>query len=63
MTGRSCGKHLINYRAEGILECFYSLGVMNKLWVSLDYQHINNSACNADRGPVQIVGIRLHMKY
>lgn len=57
------GDGKINYRPEGILECFYNLGVMNKAWVSLDYQHINNPAYNADRGPVQIVGTRLHVEY
>lgn len=57
------GDGKINYRPEGILECFYNLEVMKKGWISLDYQHINNPAYNADRGPVQIVGTRLHVEY
>ena len=57
------GDGKINYRPERILECFYSMGVVNKVWLSFDYQHINNPAYNADRGPVNIVGTRLHMEY
>jgi high affinity Mn2+ porin len=57
------GDGKINYRPENILECFYNIAVMDKVWVSLDYQHINNPAYNADRGPVHIVGTRLHLEY
>jgi len=57
------GDGKISYRPESILECFYNMAVMDKVWVSLDYQHINNPAYNADRGPVQIVGTRLHVEY
>ena len=61
--GYFIGDGKINYRPEGILECFYSVGVVSKVSLSLDYQHINNPAYNAARGPVQIVGTRLHMEY
>jgi high affinity Mn2+ porin len=57
------GDGKIKYRPEGIVECFYSMGVVNKVSLSFDYQHINNPAYNADRGPVNIVGTRLHMEY
>ncbi|OIR06822.1 carbohydrate-selective porin, OprB family [mine drainage metagenome] len=53
----------INYRPERILESYYSLGVAKNTWLSLDYQRIENPAYNADRGPVRIVGARLHLDY
>lgn len=53
----------INYQPEKILEAYYSLGVTKHTRLSLDYQHINNPAYNADRGPVRIVGARLHLEY
>ena len=53
----------INYQPEKISEVYYSLGVTKNTWLSLDYQHINNPAYNADRGPVRIVGARLHLEY
>lgn len=53
----------INYRPERILESYYSLGMARSTWLSLDYQRIENPAYNADRGPVRIVGARLHLEY
>jgi hypothetical protein len=31
--------------------------------VSLDFQHIWNPAYNADRGPVEIFGARMHAEF
>lgn len=53
----------INYRPEKVLEGFYSLGVARNAWLSFDYQHFSNPAYNADRGPVRIVGARVHLEY
>ena len=57
------GDGKINYQPEEILEGYYSLNVVKNVWFSLDYQHIANPAYNADRGPVQIYGARLHVEY
>jgi hypothetical protein len=32
-------------------------------WFSLDYQHIWNPAYDADRGPVNIFGGRIHAEF
>ncbi len=32
-------------------------------WFTLDAQHIANPAHNADRGPVDILGCRIHVEY
>lgn len=53
----------LNYRPERIVEGFYSLSVARQAALSFDYQYITNPAYNADRGPVRIVGARLHMEY
>jgi high affinity Mn2+ porin len=48
---------------ESVVEVFYSLNVFDPLWVSADYQHLMNPAFNADRGPVEIVGGRVHAEF
>lgn len=48
---------------ESVLEIFYGLNLLSSIWVSADYQHIENPAYNADRGPVNIFGARLHAEF
>jgi high affinity Mn2+ porin len=45
---------------EQIVETYYSLRILPQLHVSLDYQFVKNPAYNRDRGPVSIVGARVH---
>ena len=54
------GDGRLNYRGEQIVETFYSLKAGKQLWISLDYQHIRNPGHNADRGPANFFGLRLH---
>ena len=53
---------LPNPGSEKILETYYSFPV---LWskITLDYQFIVNPAYNRDRGPVSVLGFRLHTQY
>jgi len=37
--------------------------VVKGLHASLDYQFVHNPAYNRDRGPVSILGLRLHAQY
>jgi hypothetical protein len=48
---------------ENVLELFYSVNVASAVWLSADYQHLTNPAFNADRGPVNILGARLHAEF
>lgn len=57
------GDGQLNYRPETILETFYSAGIATGLWLSLDWQHIRNPAYNADRGPVNLLALRLHTAF
>jgi high affinity Mn2+ porin len=49
--------------AETILEAYYSLAVVKGVHLTLDSQSIVNPAYDADRGPVEVVGLRLHAQY
>jgi hypothetical protein len=57
------GDGRLNKAAESVVEVFYSLNVVSTLWVSADYQHLTNPAFNADRGPVDIFGARVHAEF
>ncbi len=47
---------------EQIIECYYQFPVW--FWrVTLDYQFIANPAYNRDRGPVSVLGARLHAQF
>ncbi len=57
------GDGRINYRPERIFEAFYNWNATKGTWVSLDWQHIRNPAYNADRGPVNMMSVRLHTEF
>ena len=57
------GDGKLNYRPEAILETYYSWGVTSGTWLSADYQRIVHPAYNADRGPIDIYGVRLHTEF
>jgi high affinity Mn2+ porin len=48
---------------EQILETYYSLGVLQQLHISLDYQFVENPGYNRDRGPVSIFAVRFHAQF
>jgi len=48
--------------SEEILEAYYSLGLGNHLHLSLDDQFIAHPAYNRDRGPANVLGLRLHLQ-
>jgi high affinity Mn2+ porin len=49
--------------AEGVVEGFYSLNLLRAIWLSADYQFLWNPGYNADRGPVNIFGARVHAEF
>ena len=53
---------LPNAGSEKIIEMYYSFPVFS--WrVTFDYQFVANPAYNRDRGPVSIIGTRLHAQF
>lgn len=61
--GYFIGDGRLNYADEQIVEAYYSAGLVQGLWLSVDYQHWRNPAYNADRGPVSVAGVRLHAEF
>lgn len=57
------GDGKIHQAAEQVAEVFYSLSMGSSSWFSFDYQRIWNPAYNADRGPVNIFGARIHAEF
>ena len=57
------GDGRLNYAPERIVEIYYSLGLLPRAWITLNAQHITAPAYNADRGPVNVFGVRLHTNF
>ena len=53
----------LQYQPESIFEGFYSLNVVKGVWLTGDYQRIENPAYNASRGPVDVFAIRFHAEF
>lgn len=55
----------LNYGSEKIMETYYSYSVhpVDHLMLTLDYQYVINPAYNRDRGPVSILGARVHVEF
>ena len=57
------GDGKLNYGAEQIIEVYYALHLTKQIFLSPDYQFVINPAYNKDRGPVHIIGLRLHADF
>jgi hypothetical protein len=53
----------ISYRPERVGEVYYNATVVKNVLAGLNFQHINNPAYNAARGPVNIVSFRIHAEF
>jgi len=62
-TGFLIGDGRLNYRTERLVEAYYSLAMTKSCWLTANWQHIVDPAYNADRGPVNIFGVRLHTEF
>lgn len=49
--------------SEEIAEVFYRFSVLRGTHVSLDYQYVRNPGYNTDRGPVSVIGARVHAQF
>lgn len=57
------GDGAITYKPEQVVNLFYSYNLFSSTWLTADYQHIENPGYNADRGPVDIYGARVHVEF
>ena len=48
---------------ERAFEVFYNAALAKALWLTLDFQQVRHPAYNADRGPLNIYGLRLHTEF
>jgi hypothetical protein len=55
------GDGKLNYGHEMIIESYYKAKFLKFLWLSFDYQFVNNPGYNKDRGPVHVFGLRGHI--
>ena len=54
---------LPHYGTENIVETYYSFAATGWLSLAADYQLIVNPAYNSDRGPISVLGLRLHGQF
>jgi hypothetical protein len=57
------GDGYLRQAAENVLDVFYSMNFLKAIWITADYQHLSNPGFNADRGPVEIFGGRIHAEF
>ncbi len=57
------GDGKINNKPEQVVDIYYQCHVFSSAWLSVDYQHLTNPGYNADRGPVDIYGGRVHFEF
>jgi high affinity Mn2+ porin len=62
-TGILAGDGSLNYAPEEIVEAYYNARVLEKLWLTFDYQFVANPAFNQDRGPVHVFALRAHVEF
>ena len=61
-TGILDGDGALSYGWEEVLETYYDWMVWKSIHFAVDYQFVANPAFNRDRGPVNILGSRLHIE-
>jgi high affinity Mn2+ porin len=54
---------LPRYANEAVLETYYNVQLIKGVDAALDYQFIANPGYNPDRGPVSVLGFRLHGEF
>ena len=57
------GDGALRYAPERIAEIYYSASLAKSMAVSLGYQRIEHPGYNADRGPVDVFGVRVHLAF
>jgi high affinity Mn2+ porin len=62
-TGILVGDGRLSYGIEEIVETYYDAQIWKTVRGALDFQYIENPGFNRDRGPVPVVGARLHWEF
>lgn len=61
-TGILAGDSMLRYGWEKIAEVYYDWKPTAWLAIAFDYQWVQNPAFNRDRGPVSVLGLRVHVE-
>jgi high affinity Mn2+ porin len=61
--GILAGDGNLSYGSEKVIETYYDILVWKTVHLAFDYQFISNPAFNRDRGPVSVLGARLHWEW
>ena len=59
--GFELGDGQLNYSPENLTELYYSFQMSKNISLTGTYQHIINPGYNKDRGPVDVLSIRVHL--
>jgi high affinity Mn2+ porin len=62
-TGILDGDGALSYGWEKVVETYYDFPVWKSVHLAADYQFVADPAFNKDRGPVNILGTRLHLEF
>jgi high affinity Mn2+ porin len=62
-TGILAGDGALSYGWEKILETYYDAKIWKTVHAAVDYQFISDPAFNQDRGPVSVLGARIHWEF
>ena len=57
------GDGALRYKPEDIAEIYYSWNAWKNVYLTADYQRVNNPAYNADRGPANFGAVRFHAEF
>ena len=61
--GFMIGDGRLTYGLEKIAEIYYKTALHKNVWLTADYQFVENPAYNRDRGPVHVFTLRLHAEF
>jgi high affinity Mn2+ porin len=62
-TGILDGDGALRYGWEKVLETYYDFPLWKSIHLAADYQFVVDPIFNRDRGPVNILGTRLHLEF
>jgi high affinity Mn2+ porin len=62
-VGFIIGDGQLHYEYEEIIETYYAFKLLGTLTLTLDYQYVRNPAYNGDRGPANVVALRVHFDF
>ena len=62
-TGILAGDGSLDYGLEKIMEAYYDVAIWKTVHGAFDYQFISDPAYNRARGPVSVLGARLHWSF